>query len=451
MPLTEQEEIELLKLLEIETREQVSPKIEAFRNPSIGGLCPNHIRIKGARGGRGAGAKSWSMVSLIVQRAHYEGGLRIACLREIQQSLEESVYELVQKTVNRLGFKGWKFTREYIESASGSRFIFRGLKDLRAANQIKGLEGFNIFFVEEAATVTKESWDILLPTLMRVPASELWFCYNPEEEVDPVADKIWNRNRPDALCIELQPGPVDNPWWNDGLQMEMEQDFLYDPDEAEHIWYGLPRKQGHQSVIARASIRQAMDRKLEPTGGRAVGVDVARFGDDSTVITEKHGMVVKPQIVLKSLDTQEIAMRVWDLIQRDPSIPIRVDDSGVGGGVTDRLRELGGRVIPVNFGANAIDKQKYANAATEMWFTLKEMLDELDLPDDPELMRELSGRQYKYDRSERRIIETKDEYKKRLKRSPDRADSLILACYVQANEFSPELRAQMAERRARGH
>src|SRR5690606_22188107 len=124
----------------------VSPKLEAFRNPSIGGSCPASVRIKGARGGRGAGAKSWSMVSLIVQRAHYEGNLRIACLREIQQSLEESVYELVQKTVTRLGFKGWKFTREYIESGSGSRFIFRGLKDLRAANQIKGLEGFNIFF-----------------------------------------------------------------------------------------------------------------------------------------------------------------------------------------------------------------------------------------------------------------------------------------------------------------
>lgn len=445
---SEADEVELLALLEFEEREDVAPKLEAFRNPSIGGDCPGDIRIKGCRGGRGAGAKSWSLTSLIVQRAQYEK-IRVACLREIQQSLEESVYELIRKTVERIGYSGWKFTKEYIESPTGSHFIFRGLKDLRAASQIKGLEGFDVFFVEEAATVSKESWDVLMPTLMRTPGAELWFAYNPEEEIDPVAEKIWNRNRPDALCIDLLPGKADNPWWNEGLQTEMEQDFEFDPDEAEHIWYGLPRKQGASAVIARASIRAAMDRTLVPEGGRALGVDVARFGDDLTVIADKVGLTVKPLIVRKTLDTQEIAKLVWfEIINRDPSVPVRVDDSGVGGGVTDRLREFGAKIVPVNFGENAVDHDRYANAASEMYFTVRELIDELDLPDDPELMRELSGRRYGYDRKERRQIESKDEFKRRLGRSPDRGDAVILACYAQKSYVvSEETRRGLANRR----
>lgn len=449
--MTQEEQDLLITLYDQYEREKISPKLEVFRNKSIGGNCSPSIRIKGCRGGRGAGAKSHSLTSLIVQRAHYEKKLRIACLREIQQSLEESVYELVRKKAqDHLQFNDWKFTKEYIESASGSHFIFRGLKDLRAANQIKGLEGFDIFFVEEAATVSKESWDILMPTLMRTPNAELYFCYNPEEEIDPIAEKIWNRNRDDALLIELKPGPEDNPWWNDGLQKEMEEDFKYDPDEAEHIWYGLPRKQGLSSVMARASIRAAMDRKLDIDGGRSIGVDVARFGDDSTVITDKWGSVIKPQIINKNWDTVSTAKYVWEEVAGfDPSVPIRVDVTGIGAGVCDQLRELGAKVIEVNFGASAIDKKKYGNCASEMWFNVKKLIDELDLPDDPHLMRELSGRQYKYDSKERQIVESKDDYKKRLGWSPDRADSLILACYHEMTlEVSNEFQRAMAARRA---
>lgn len=391
---------------------------------------------------------SWGLTSLIVQRAQEEK-IKVACLREIQLSLQESVYSLVVDTIKRLGYSDdWNITKENIENVrTGSRFIFRGLKDLRAANQIKSLEGFDIFFVEEAATISHESWAILMPTL-RKPGSELWFCYNPQEEGDPVTERFWNANRDDAILVELRPGKLDNPWWTSELQKEMEEDFKRDPDEAEHVWNGQPRKQGHKSIMSRALIRGAMDRNIEAVGKIEIGVDVARFGDDSTVMYKRKGLKVIDKKSFKKADTMFSAKEAWDFAGRDPSIPIKVDDSGVGGGVTDRLKELGAKVIPICNNESSTDKDKYDTVADEMWFEFP--LSEADIPNNPKLMQELSGRQYDYDNKARRKIESKKVFKNRYGRSPDDADALLLCFYSGRNDIlSPSAKAALRARRNR--
>lgn len=445
--MTEAEELELLELLEQADRERVSPKLERFRDPIIGGDCPPEIRIRGCRGGRGAGAKSHSLVSLIVQRANVEP-IRIACFREIQDSLEESVYALIRFKVEQLGYAGWRFLTNAIVSPCGSRFIFKGLKDLRASRNVKGLEGFNIFFIEEAATISHDSWAFVMPTLMRTPGSQLWFAYNPETENDPVTVRIWNRNRSDSLLIELLPGPADNPWWNDGLQREMEEAYKADPDEAEHVWGGQPRKQGQRSVMNRVNIRAAMEREVSDDGMEQIGCDVARFGDDKTVMFRRKGLKVVEERTFAKQDTMTTAYELWDMARHDPSIPIYVDDTGVGGGVTDRLRELGAKIIAVNFGSAPSDKDRYTSVIDELWFEFP--LDEASIPDDPQLMAELSGRQYSYDNRGRRKVESKDDYKKRNGNSPDRADALLLTYHMGLGiAFPDEIQETMAQRRRR--
>lgn len=427
--------------------EKVSPKLEAFRNPSIGGTCPAHIRIKGARGGRGAGAKSYSMTSLINQRANWER-LRIGCFREIQETLEESVYALIQERAEYLRYTGWKFTDKYINTPSGSHFIFRGLKDLRASRNVKGLANFDIFFIEEASSITMESWNFLMPTLMRNPGSELWFCYNPEEEIDPVTEKIWNRERSDALCIELQPGPIDNPWWNSGLQMEMDEDFKFDPDEAEHIWLGQPRKQGLNAALPRAKIRGAMDRKIVPEGQKVVGCDPADFGDDKTEIYIRKGLTTIAHKTISKMDGVFIANEIGQMINNDPSIPINLDTTGIGVSTRDQLKVLGLKVNCYNFAESASDKDKYPDFTSELWFNFP--VDEADIPDDPELMRQLSGRKYKYDSAGRRKIESKKDFKERYNKSPDKADALLL-CYMRPQKMimSADTREKLRARRRR--
>ncbi|NCB44232.1 MAG: hypothetical protein EOM59_16685, partial [Clostridia bacterium] len=117
-PLTKRQEEELLTMILQQEREAVIPKLDCFRQP---------MRIKLTKSGRGTG-KSWSISSLLIQMAH-RTPLRIGCFREIQKTLQESSYALMKQTIGRLGYRGWSITDESIESACGSRIIFRGLKD----------------------------------------------------------------------------------------------------------------------------------------------------------------------------------------------------------------------------------------------------------------------------------------------------------------------------------
>jgi phage terminase large subunit len=359
--------------------------------------------------------------------------MRIGCFREIQHSLEESSYALLVDTIARLHYPSWRVTKEYINNTnSGSHIIFRGLKDIRAAGQVKGLEGFDLFWIDEGSMISHDSLRMLLPTLRR-PSSELWITYNRETELDPVDERLWNTSREDVLRVELEPGDKDNEWFPDELRREMAADYDRDPDEAEHTWGGQPRKQGVNAVMRRDMIRAAMNRSIDGIGQEQIGCDVARFGDDHTVIYRRVGLKTVEKREFVGQDTQRTAKECWDMARRDPTILIVVDDTGVGGGVTDRLREFGGKVIGFNAGGAPCDPMKYVNAITGLWFEFP--VDIADIPNDSELMRQLSGRQYDYERgTSRKIIETKKKYKERLGRSPDDADALLL-CYMDRKGF----------------
>ena len=94
---------------------------------------------------------------------------------------------------------------------------------------------------------------------------------------------------------------------------------------------------------------------------------------------------------------------------------------------TDNLKRLGANVVPVNFGGSPKNRQKYTTCADEMWFEFP--VGEIEIPNDPQLMEELSGRKYNYDKIGRRKVEAKDDFKKRYGRSPDKADALLLCFY----------------------
>lgn len=456
--LPEDEQIELLALLEQELKECVSPKLEAFRDPIIGGSCDSKYRIRGARGGRGAGAKSHSLVSLIVQRANAES-IDVACFREIQGSIDESVKKLIEEKISFLGYKDWIIKQASIEgpliNGKRSHFIFKGLKDLRASTNVKGMEGYDIYFLEEAATISMASLNLLMPTLMRTPGSQLWFAYNPELEDDPITVKIWDRQRDDALLIDLKPGKEDNPWWNEGLQKEMEEDFKADPVEADHIWNGNPRIMSEFAILSTIEVQAAMDRNLpilRDNTPLVVGADIARGGLDRTTIFVRKGMKTINHKVLTSQDGVIIANEMYAMGNYNPTTIYNIDATGVGAGVVDVLRRIHGQkhVHEIHFGALPIEKEKYVMLADELWFNFKELINDIDIPDIPELKSELTSRLYSYDKRGRRTIESKDKYKERRGKSPDLADGILLCYYNDINiqnTMTPQERAQMRNRR----
>lgn len=192
-------------------------------------------RYKVFYGGRG-GAKSWgfarALIALSLQRK-----LRILCAREFQVSIADSVHRLLCDQIAALGLTSlFTITRAQITSATGSEFLFKGIH--HNAQEIKSLEGVDICWVEEAQSVSRESWELLIPTI-RKEGSEIWVSFNPGSP----DDETWRRFvlAPPENAVVVRVGWEDNPWLPDTLRQEMEYCRLRDPDAFAHVWGGEPR------------------------------------------------------------------------------------------------------------------------------------------------------------------------------------------------------------------
>ena len=136
-------------------------------------------------GGR-AGGKSYGFADCLLFLGS-ERPLFIACVREVQNSIKDSVYKLLQDRAIFYEMKEYQFFEDGIRnSVTGTRFIFKGLKDQNSQN-IKSLEGVDICWIEEGQSISKKSWEILNPTI-RKPNSEIWVSMNRENENDPIGE-----------------------------------------------------------------------------------------------------------------------------------------------------------------------------------------------------------------------------------------------------------------------
>ena len=190
-------------------------------------------RYKGAYGGRG-GAKSHFFAEQALVKC-YASTTRIVCIREIQDSIRDSVRQLLVDKIAKLGL-GHFFTPldNEIRAPNGSLIIFKGMQSYNAET-IKSLEAYDIAWVEEAQTLSQRSLDMLRPTL-RKPGSELWFSWNPRYKTDPV-DKFF-RSKPSEQAISVMVNWRDNPWFPEVLAKDMAEDFKADEDKADHVWNG---------------------------------------------------------------------------------------------------------------------------------------------------------------------------------------------------------------------
>lgn len=190
------------------------------------------------------------------------------------------------------------------------------------------------------------------------------------------------------------------------------------------------------TLIPLAWIEAAMEREW-PDGMEPVelGVDVARFGSDKTVIATRHGLKVLPLKVFAKQNTMETVGHVIIEFREQQAKLIKVDDIGVGGGVVDRLAEQGFPVIGIDVAEAASNPQRFANRRSELWWMMRELLNPdsrvnpcpISLPKDDELLADLCGIKYKITSKGQIKVEEKEETKKRLGRSPDRGDAVVLA------------------------
>lgn len=160
---------------------------------------------------------------------------------------------------------------------------------------------------------------------------------------------------------------------------------------------------------------------------KILGVDVARFGDDTSEIILRQGKASFRPRTLRKMDTMHVAGEVALSIEKHDPDAVFIDVGGLGAGVVDRLKQLGFSVIGINFGESAISETQYVNRRTEMWWKMADWVRAGGcIPDDAELRADLVGPTYAFDGNNRIALERKKDIKKRLGRSPDKGDGLCL-------------------------
>jgi phage terminase large subunit len=213
-------------------------------------------------------------------------------------------------------------------------------------------------------------------------------------------------------------------------------------------------EEGTDTIIPLSWVQAAVERRVIPEKDSMIGIDVSRFGGDETVFCKLEGRRADFVEIYSGKDLMQTAGLVKHYAASVKKIAI--DDIGLGGGVTDRCREQGVSLIPINAGARASHSEKYANLGGEMMWALREAFREsfecpddpergISIPDDRKLVHQLAARKYDFTSDGKIKAESKADMRRRGERSPDRADALAMAWWLRRKRGSQEAFAWLAE------
>jgi phage terminase large subunit len=282
-------------------------------------------RYLGVYGGRGSG-KSHFCAEYVIAKAI--AGCRVACIREVQNSIKDSVKQLIVDKILGHGLESmFEILEQEIRGPRGSLIVFKGMQSYNAAN-IKSLEGFDLAWVEEAQTLSGHSLDLLRPTFRKV-GSQLLFAWNPRYKTDAV-DKFF-RSGPRDDMITVRANWYDNPWFRKTpLYQDMLKDFDIDADKAEHVWNGAyGSSQG--AILARWVGKAERDKRIH-----------------NDVVYDPDGMPVEVSADLGFRDTA--SFWYWQRVPGGVNVLKYDGDNGLDADewiprIQDNIRQLGAKQV----------------------------------------------------------------------------------------------------------
>jgi len=221
-------------------------------------LWERHARYKGAWGGRGSGKSHDRAQACVIDMLR---GHRIVGVREVQNTIRDSVKQLVEDYITHMGVaEHFEKVRDEIRCpATGGNMIFRGLRDY-SAESIKSLEGYTRCWIEEAQTISERSLQLLTPTI-RAPGAEIWATWNPRYEHDPI-DKFLRGEHPPEDSIVVKVNWYDNPHFPGDLRADLERDRERDLALYEHIWEGGYQQIGEGAYYANELTKARLDGRI---------------------------------------------------------------------------------------------------------------------------------------------------------------------------------------------
>lgn len=209
-------------------------------------------RYKVLYGGRGSG-KSWGVARALLLMGMNKP-IRVLCARELQNSITDSVHALLADQIKTLNLDSiYEVQNTVIYGKNGTEFLFAGLK--HNVTKIKSFEGVDVCWVEEAQTVSKSSWDVLLPTI-RKDGSEIWITFNPELDTDETYKRFVVSPPSNAVVQKINWS--DNPWFPQVLRDEKDDLKERDIDAYLNVWEGNTRQVLDGAVYA-TELRKAQE------------------------------------------------------------------------------------------------------------------------------------------------------------------------------------------------
>lgn len=410
------------------------------------------------KSGQGVGKTGMEAVALLWFLCCYPYP-RIVATAPTKQQLHDVLWSEVSKWMSKspLLSEILKWTKTYIYMAGNEK---RWFAVARTATKPENMQGFHednmLFIVDEASGVADPIMEAVLGTLSG-ENNKLLMCGNPTRTTGTFYDSF-NADRAQYKCHTVS--SRKSPRTNKDNIASLDRKYGRDSNVVRVRVDGEFPNQEDDVFISLTDIEQCSDRIYELPEEKAMpfvifGVDVARFGDDETVIYRNF----KGKIELaKSIRGQDLMRTAGDIVslykqtvkefpQYTGRIYVNIDDTGLGGGVTDRLREIKREqslsrlfVIPINAAEKIETDTKegkeaaeyYNNLTTHMWAVLRDLLRnrDVEISDDSESIAQLSSRKYFMASNGKIELESKKEMKKRNLPSPDRGDALALSVYI---------------------
>ncbi len=402
---------------------------------------PVQIAIASGHGIGKTACLSWLMEWFMATRPHPQ----VVCTSNTRQQLETKTWRELEKW-RQLSLTGhwWEHT------AQSHRH--RLYPDTWRANAIPwtkerseafaGTHEDNVLVIYDEASLIDESiWEVTEGAM--TTGECLWVAFGNPTRSSGSFYQAFHRQRHRWITRQIDSRIAKIPAMQGGLKKfnEWIEDYGEDSDFVKVRVRGMFPDMASLQFIPTNLVSMAQHRTITPDltshAPLTIGVDVARFGDDQSVICKRHGLSVKPLMKYRNVDTMTLASLVAQEITKFNADACFIDVVGIGAGVVDRLRQLGfTNIIEVNAGERASDDKKYANKRAEMWGRVRDWLPLADIPDDMELHDDLIGLEYGFDMRERIRLEKKEDSKKRGLASPDCADALSMtfAQHVQTSE-----------------
>ncbi len=384
-------------------------------------------------------------------------------------SVQNILFRYIRTVARKAKLPGTVYDTPRWEVASDHYAI--GLSPRRSTAEdvttIQGIHGENVLVImDEAAGLPKIIWDTVSGLTVGSGCRTLAIA-NPIEQAGPFWDALNSRNwhpitvsclqHPNVVTgVEVVPGAVTRKWIEERCN---EWAIRVEPEtpEAVHIpwlneWYkplpifqakvlGMAPEQAEDQLIHLAWVVAAQERTIDERNAETViGFDPAPRGGDDNAICTRHGNRVEKVERFKSQDTQALANILQMRVLEAGAVKVYIDDIGSGAGVTDRARKLGLPVFAVNFSRSASQRHRFANLRSECWWRLRELLREgkIQLPLDHILAGDLTAPKYRPDDYGRILLESKDDIRARINRSPDSGDALALTYAVAQGDSDVE-------------